>query len=318
MAQARAYCFTINNWSDHDFDQMQALEYRYLIMGKEVGENGTPHLQGYIYFENKKSFRQVKQMHVTAHWEVAQGSVEQNFLYCSKDCDFTEFGEKPMSSKRKGEVGGAMEITRYQNAWDKAKTGDFEDIDADIRFKCYRTLKEIKKDYMQPRETLTELMNLWIYGPPGVGKSRKAFADYPGAFNKLMNKWWDGYQDEEYVIIDDFERDTHLGHNLKIWGDYRAFPAEVKGGCLNIRPKAIIITSNYTIDECIECEHMRAAIKRRYKVIHMTDPFHVNVPPLAIAPTFVPPPPVLIRSEELPLHDNPDLDPELWEIAEIL
>ena len=120
------------------------------------------------------------------------------------------------------------------------------------------------------KERLEELDNYWIYGPPGTGKTRYVWDNYASLYVKNMNKWWDGYNDEVNVLIDDWdpERGKVLCYYLKIWADRYPFLGETKGSSCMIRPTRILITSNYSLEDCFEGEEY-AAIKRRFKVIHM-------------------------------------------------
>ena len=86
-SRARGWCFTINNYTELDEHIVfEMAEYsKYVVCGREIGsENGTPHLQGFVYFENKKSLNQVKEIHSTAHWEAMRGTVDQAAEYCKK------------------------------------------------------------------------------------------------------------------------------------------------------------------------------------------------------------------------------------------
>lgn len=54
--QFRNYVFTLNNYTDLEIEALSQIECRFLGYGKEVGESLTPHLQGLICFQHKKSF----------------------------------------------------------------------------------------------------------------------------------------------------------------------------------------------------------------------------------------------------------------------
>lgn len=92
----------------------------------------------------------------------------------------------------------------------------------------------------------------WLVGQPGVGKSRYVKAFQP--FIKPCSKWWDGYNGQTDVLIDDFELNAmhYMGHFLKLWGDpYGQLDGEIKGGRAILGFHRLWITSNYTIEECI-------------------------------------------------------------------
>lgn len=261
--RCRGFCFTLNNYSDEEYQNLLLTECVYVVIGKEVGESGTPHLQGFIQFKDPKSFGGVKLINARCHWEMTRGNIDQNYAYCTKDGNFEERGIKPVSQKRKGE----MERERYSRARQLAKKGDFDAIDDDLYIKHMGNIKKIRaENQVVPPSLSGELENLWLWGPPGSGKTTRAYNSYPGAYLKGLHKWWDGYMDQETVIIDDMDPyHKSLAQHIKVWGHHFAFPAEVKGGSLCIRPKRIIITSNYCIDQVWEDEVTREAMHRRFK-----------------------------------------------------
>ena len=95
---SKKWCFTMNNPEDGRLEQLERLFESFdcdYIIGREVGEQGTPHLQGYL--ESDTRIRPVEKFQITnAHWERAKGDRLANLRYCSKDGDFVHSpGFKP-------------------------------------------------------------------------------------------------------------------------------------------------------------------------------------------------------------------------------
>jgi len=271
MSRARAFTFTFNNYGLLDEEAVQQLECQYLVYGREIApETGTPHLQGYIYFKNPRYVKAVGAMFKQWHTEVAKADSKINRDYCTKSGDFYEKGDRPKTTKEASEIGAAAEKAKWSQIIKDAREGKLEESDPKIFFTHQRTAKALRTEFMQtlPVPTMDTTTGTFYIGPSGCGKSRTAREENPGAYIKNCNKWWDGYIDQEAVIMDDLDPPLAkaLTHHIKIWLDHYPFTAEVKGGSLFIRPKRIIITSQYTLEQLFEDPEALAAIKRRSKL----------------------------------------------------
>lgn len=85
-SRSRAWCITINNWTEIDMEQFGALGWRYCCFAEEEGEEcGTPHIQGYMYFQNPKTGLSLHNKIPRAFLTVARGTLEENQQYTSKN-----------------------------------------------------------------------------------------------------------------------------------------------------------------------------------------------------------------------------------------
>jgi len=279
--RTRGWCFTINNYTEADEHVVFEMEQyaKYVVCGRECGENGTPHLQGFVYFETVKSLAQMKEIHSTAHWETMRGTVDQAAEYCKKEGEWYEAGVRPLNQREKGERGKQS----IEERWALAKGGEFERLPPE-HLKIYKYIHSLYSEVADR----PELDNVWVQGHSGCGKSSWVRSNYATFFVKSMNKWWDGYAGEEVVVLDDFDPShaEFLTYYLKIWADHYVFNAEVKGGMMRIRPKTFIITSQYGIDQCFKTEQDRAAISRRFRVHQIAPLDDPAACASAIAPVF--------------------------------
>lgn len=264
MSRHRNFCFTFNNYPDTIL--VDNVVCKYIAYSKEIAPStGTPHLQGYISFINPKTIQSARAALPGCHVEAMLGSIAQNDTYISKAGEMVERGEKPVSNDNKGRA----EKLRWQRARESAIAGDLESIDADIYIRCYNTLKNIRKDHMK-KPPPQDVKCFWIHGPTGTGKSHAVETSYPNCYKKSMDdmKWFDNYNDEECIYLEDIDvYQVKWGGLLKRLADRWPMQASIKGSMKYIRPKLVIVTSNYTPDQIWSDTATLEPLLRRFTVI---------------------------------------------------
>lgn len=114
------------------------------------------------------------------------------------------------------------------------------------------------------------------YGPPGTGKSRAVFSKFPDAYIKLSGKWWDYYDGQTTVIMDDFDGSFLSFGDFKRYVDRYPTYIEIKGGVVPMLAHTWIITTNvypsHWWSKRVTGQDGRAAIWRRItRLVEYTD-----------------------------------------------
>lgn len=265
--RSRKWCGTLNNWTDEEHAQLLnwcKSETVKFIIGQEEGEEGTPHLQFFIEAKNALRLSTLKKVCGRAHFEVAKGSSMDNYKYCSKEeC----FDYEPQDLKLWEEKPGKR--SDIEHAKELAKTGGMREVVETLNnYQAWRAAEMYLK-YAENKRTWAPVVK-WFYGPPGTGKTRRAheeaatlaatgaatLAATGGAtlavtgrvalyVHSNTGKWWDGYDGENIVIIDDFRAsDWALNYLLKVLDRYEC-RVETKGGSRQLLATHIYITSPY-------------------------------------------------------------------------
>lgn len=271
-ARHRRYQVTVNNVTENTNNVLTALEsndgIEYIAWCTESAPTtGHTHMHIYIRFRNDTAVATVKELFPGAHVEVCHGSENANIVYLQKQGDFHEHGTAHLER-------GESEKRKWKDILEHCEANDLDYIKSEYPQVYVTRLRDLERirNKKVVKESIDRLQNMWIKGKTGRGKSRSVRTRFPGLYQKNWNKWWDNYEYEDTVLLEDADPDVceHIAYYLKIWADHHPFNAEVKGGMFKaIRPKRIIVTSQYSIEDCFHRPEDREALLRRFEVIDM-------------------------------------------------
>jgi len=108
----------------------------------------------------------------------------------------------------------------------------------------------------------------WLYGPPRVGKNLFLEQRYPGIFlkNSGTGHWWDLYDNETTVCINDIDADTKTTvADYMSWLDGVPLQVQTKGGFVPAMWDVVWITANSNCDEYLATRDWRQPQKDAFR-----------------------------------------------------
>lgn len=296
-AQYRRWVFTLNNYSNGEVEDLRKIigaKVRFVAFGFEIGEEGTPHLQGYIEFMAGVRLNGVKgwvgsRAHIepsTMGWDEKENYLNpdweevlyDNLAYVTKEGNFEVYGVPAISGCRTG-VEGFLQAAEESHGNIGEESFLIEHYKVSMRYMSWgmRVLNMYRRKAFKDKKLYPD-PELWIYyGHTGTGKSRDAKA-IPGRHYISCNLegqfWFDGYDNEEVIIFDEW---TDAAFSLKFL-NYMMDPhtegvrLPIKNGFVYVKPRVWVLTTNQKPQnwyknadkEMLGAFHRRIRIQQRY------------------------------------------------------
>lgn len=244
--QARGFCFTdfkvdvnlMDKWPEY-------VHVKYAVWQKEVSPTtGREHYQGYVQFDRPTRMSAVASILPGAHLEKAMGTAQANKEYCTKE---------------DSRIEGPWEYGKMSTQGERSDLDDFaRQIDEGVPMSLIAS--EHKSTYIRYSRGLWDyrsitrrpvarpgLRVIYLWGEPGVGKSRWAAERCTGAdcswIEDNAHGWGGFYADERYIIFDEFRGSMPLNSMLTLVSQ-APYSIPVKGGFRAINADRIVFTSN--------------------------------------------------------------------------
>lgn len=261
---SRSWCFTINNYTDETEKCIKAVPCQRIIAYKEVASTGTPHIQGAIVFKRPQRLNAVKlALGGKAHLEVMRGKwADQD--YCMKE------GREMVRMEDNTNQGQRTDLKRFYDDISQ-ELPELEVATRNLGAYCkyQRAYKRIRA--LVEKESTKAFRNVKvkvIVGKTGAGKTKRVLygsgEDVCIGPSKYNPEWWDGYEGEKAILIDDFYGQLPISRMLRILDGHR-LNLPVKGGFRWAKWTKVYITSNNHPDSWYSgvSEEVRRALMRR-------------------------------------------------------
>lgn len=273
MNRFRNCVFTLNNYNDDEYNNLlNNNKFKYIIIGKEISDSGTHHLQGYFELKKQTWHETIKKINPRMHFERRKGTQKQAIDYCKKSGNFIENGISRIQGQRNDLNKLKLDLIDGRTIADII-------VNESLNYQQLRFLLMAEPYLFKPK--LIKRSCIWCYGETGTGKSHfaKTYTDLSDIYFKdVESKWWDGYTNQSVVVFDELRADCFpLNYMLRLLDDL-PLRVEYKGGSISLRAEMVIITSPYNPYEMYGAfnEKMDQLMRRIDKLLLFGDNFSIS------------------------------------------
>lgn len=207
--QSRSWILTISA-DKHDRDEVETALEPYKYVGQlERGEGGFVHWQVLIENETPIRFATLKRKLPTAHIEPRRGSVAEAVAYCTKE-DSRVDGEAPLEHGAipvRDEKGQRSDLDRIRSAiLDEGRSVDEVILTMPEAARVTRYVSELAaaRDRAAVRGVERDVEVTYLYGDPGVGKTRWLYDHYDNVARLTDYRNFDSYNGETVLALDEY------------------------------------------------------------------------------------------------------------------
>ena len=270
----RRVFLTWNNWQtdfetkEKAYDYFKALPHiKAFILGFEVGEQGTHHIQAVIQFTQSKRFSTLRNYFKNNHIERVY-DFKKAIEYCKKENDFLEHGELTKQGHRTDiEQFTQAIIDGYSNM----------ELLAEFPSQTQRYLSNIDKIRQMAlaehysKELRHDLKVIYLSGSAGVGKTRYIYDTYDISDIYRVSDYnnpFDNYKGQKILVLDEYDNQLPIQLLLNVIDIYpMLLPARYhdKWACY----EKVYIISNHEYNKVFGMynDELNKAVKRRIDLI---------------------------------------------------
>ncbi len=275
--QTKNYCFTDFNETDWKEIYEHGDTIQYIGWGREICPTTKKrHNQGWIQFTKRVGWRTAKAaIPDTVAIYPCKGSIASNEVYCRKNGEFTSMG---IFSKQGVSPTNETTLDAVKHMIDDGST--IEQV-GDVQFGYYcryyssfsrRVCARLKNESAEFRKLTVSVYS----GETGTGKTRKAIESGGYFMHADEMMWWDGYNGESTLILDEYNNQVKITRLLAILDGYQLRLA-VKGGFTYALWDTVIITTNLDVlHEHAKDVHRRALDRRIHNWVYFEEPAEVT------------------------------------------
>ncbi len=272
----RSYCFTLFVEESAKLAAQAFVltpKIRYLVWQLELcPKTKREHYQGYAEllspmrlkaFKNELGYNKV-------HIEGRQGTRDEARNYCMKT-DTRLKGPFELGEWKAGGQGKRKDMDEAARIIKKDGLDAVADAMPGTFIRCQKHFRDYQT-YLDNRDQpiSRDILCFWLHGPTNIGKSHCIYTTVPNLYALCPGtgqNWYDGYNKEQGLLIDDIMADTIPPSDMLHIADKWRYRCPIKGGFTWARWNLLVVTSNHSIHFTYQGTSNIESIIRRFKIL---------------------------------------------------